>query len=182
MAFLQQSEPSPSLTVKLGNLKRRPFVATGYDPNDRNNDGRVDNRDLPHRQGVTTERVVHAAPDPGLTKEVRKDAYERGRADERARHKRSPLLTFLIALAAIFGLAVIGLYIYNGGSFTETGRDLDQVTNRAQQEAAQASREVADEAGEGLQDVGRRVEQEGEGAQPAPREAAQPAPAGTERR
>jgi hypothetical protein len=150
-------------------------VATGYDPNDRNHDGRVDNRDLPGRDvhgASTTERVVHATPDPGLTKEVRKDAYERGRADERSRHKRNPLLTFLIALAAIFGLAVIGLYIYNGGSFTETGRDLDQITNRAQQEAAQAGREVADEAGEGLQDVGRRVEQEGESGsarqQPAP--------------
>lgn len=142
-------------------------MASGYDPNDatrdRNHDGRVDSADRrPH------DRSVHAASDPGLTKEVRKDAYERGRADERARHKRNPLLTFLIALAAIFGLAVIGLYIYNGGSFTETGRDLDQVTNRAQQEAAEAGREVADETGEGLQDVGRRVEQEGEGAQPQP--------------
>ena len=148
-------------------------MATGNDPHDanrdRNHDGRVDAADR-----TSHDRGAHAAPDPGLTKEVRKDAYERGRADERARHKRNPLLTFLIALAAIFGLAVIGLYIYNGGSFTETGRDLDQVTNRAQQEAAEASREVADEAGEGLQDVGRRVEQEGEaGQQPAPREGAQ---------
>ena len=137
-------------------------MAVGHDPHDRNHDGRVDARD----------RVAPAA-DPGITKEIRKDAYERGRADERSRHKRNPLLTFLIALAAVFGLAVIALYIYNGGSFTETGRDLDQVTDRAQEEAAETSREVADEAGEGLQDVGRRVEQQGEGAQqPAP----QPAP------
>ena len=150
-------------------------MATGYDPNDRNHDGRVDNRDL--HGASTTERVVHTAPDPGLTKEVRKDAYERGRADERARHKRNPLLTFLIALAAIFGLAVIGLYIYNGGSFTETGRDLDRMTNRAQEEAAEASREVADEAGEGLQDVGRRVEQEGEAGSAPQQPAPAPAPA-----
>ncbi|MBW3559997.1 MAG: hypothetical protein KY446_01190 [Proteobacteria bacterium] len=134
-------------------------MATGYDPKDarrdRNHDGHVDAADR-----TSHERVAH---EPGLTKEVRKDAYERGRADERARHKRSPLLTLLIALAAVFGLAVIGLYIYNGGSFTETGRDLDQVTNRAQQEAAEVSREVADEAGEGLQDAGRQMEQAGEG-------------------
>ena len=151
-------------------------MATGYDPHDasrdRNHDGRVDAADR-----TTHERVVHTSPDPGLTKEVRKDAYERGRADERSRHKRSPLLTFLIALAAIVGLAVTGLYIYNRGSGVETGRDIDQLTNRAQQEAVEASREVADEAGEGLQDVGRRVEQEGEAGQPQ----SQPQPAPQQR-
>lgn len=158
-------------------------MSTGYDPNDArrrdlNHDGRVDaderrideQRHDSHVHGlartdevVRHDRVVPAA-DPTVTKEIRRDAYERGRADERSLHKRNPLLTLLIALAAVFGLAVIGLYIYNGGSFTETGRDLDQATTRAAQEAEQVGREVADETGEALQDGGRRVEQVGEAA------------------
>ena len=161
-------------------------MATGYDPKDstrrdldRDNDGRADATEHDRHHRGAHDRVVHTAPDPGLTKEVRRDAYERGRADERSRHKRNPLLTFLIALAAVFGLAVIGLYIYNGGSFTETGRDLDAVTATAAEEAAEAGREVADEAGEGLQDVGRRVEQEGEGSAPP---ASTPTPAPTPER
>ena len=114
------------------------------------------------------DRVVHQpVVDPVITKEVRRDAYERGRQDERSRHKRNPLLTLLIAIAAIFGLAVIGLYIYNGGSFTETGRDLDSLTARGAEEAREAGAEGADEAGEGLEDVGRRLEQEGEAASPS---------------
>ena len=140
---------------------------------DHDHDGHPDRVRTDH----VTERVVPAA-DPGITKEIRRDAYERGRQDERSRHKRNPLLTLLIAIAALFGLAVIGLYIYNGGSFTETGRDLDQATQRTAEEAREASREVADEAGEGLQDVGRRVEQEGEsGAAPAASPAGEPRPA-----
>ena len=113
------------------------------------------------------DRVVPAA-DPGVTKEIRRDAYERGRQDERSRHKRNPILTLLIAIAAVFGLFVIGLYIYNGGSWTRTGQTLDTVTERTAEEAREVGAEVADETGEGLQDVGRRVEQEGEGGGAAP--------------
>jgi type VI protein secretion system component VasK len=144
-------------------------MAIGHD---RNHDGRVDARDgVVHGTSSTDrvggERVVHTT-DPSLTKEVRRDAYERGRSDERSRHKRNPLLTFLIALAAVLGLAVTALFIYNGGSFTEAGRDLDQVTGRAAQEAREVGAEVADEAGEAMQDTGRRVEQTGESAQQQP--------------
>lgn len=121
---------------------------------DADHDGVPDNRDP----------VVRTAPgaDPGITREVRRDAYERGRSDERSRHKRNPLLSILIAIAAVFGIAVFALYIYNGGSFTETGRDLDTVVGRAGEEAQEASREVADETGEALQDGGRQLEQVGE--------------------
>jgi hypothetical protein len=144
---------------------------------DHDHDGHPDRVRTDGAHGVHGgERVVHQpVVDPAITKEVRRDAYERGRQDERSRHKRNPLLTLLIAIAAIFGLVVIGLYIYNGGSFTETGRDLDAVTARGAQEAREAGAEVADEAGEGLQDVGRRVEREGEGAAP-PASEPQPAP------
>ena len=137
---------------------------------DHDHDGHPDRVRTDGAHGASTERVAaQPVADPAITKEIRRDAYERGRQDERSRHKRNPLLTLLIAIAAIFGLAVLGLYIYNGGSFTETGRDLDAVTARGAEEAREAGAEVADEAGEGLQDVGRRVEQEGESAAPAAR-------------
>lgn len=147
----------------------------GYDKNDPNSTRDVD------RDGVPDNRdpVVHQpAVDPGVTREVRKDAYERGRADERSKHKRNPLLTILIALAAVFGLGVLGLYIYNGGSFTKTGEDLEAVEGRIATEAREAGREVADETGEALQDGGRELEAVGEGGSAGPPEPApaQPAP------
>ena len=137
---------------------------------DHDHDGHPDRvrTDRVHGTSTTDRVVTQPGVDPSVAKDIRRDAYERGRADERSRHKRNPLLTLLIAVAAVFGLAVIGLYIYNGGSFTETGRDLDAVTERAQDEAAQVGAEVADEAGEAMQDTGRVVEQRGEQArQPA---------------
>jgi hypothetical protein len=113
------------------------------------------------------ERVVHQpVADPALSKEIRRDAYERGRQDERSRHKSHPFLMLLLLIAALFGAAVLGLYAYKGGSFTRAGQTLDSVTARGAEEAREAGAEVADEAGEGLQDVGRRVEQEGEAASP----------------
>jgi hypothetical protein len=150
-------------------------MAIGHD---RNHDGKVDARDGVHgvssTDRVVTDRTVHTGADPALTREVRKDAYERGRADERSKHKRNPLLTFLIILAAAVGLVVTVLAIQQG-SFSGAGRVLDQEAREVREVAGQAGAEVADEAGEAMQDTGRRVEQTGESAQQqtAP---AQPAP------
>lgn len=157
-------------------------MAIGHD---RNHDGKVDARDgVVHETSTTdrvgTERVVHTN-DPGLTKEVRRDAYERGRADERSRHKRNPLLTFLIVLAAAVGLVVTFLAIQQG-SFSGAGRVIDQEAREAREIAGQAGAEVVDETGEALQDTGRRVEETGENAQqPAQPRQAQPQPQPAER-
>jgi hypothetical protein len=149
-------------------------MAIGHDHNDpardRNHDGRVDSADRATHERVTHERVVHA-PDPTLTKEVRRDAYERGRADERSRHKRNPLLTFLIVLAAAIGLVVTFLAVREGG-FSGAGQVIDREAQEAAELAKRQGAEVADEAGEGLQDAGRRVEREGEAAQRPAREQA----------
>jgi hypothetical protein len=147
---------------------------------DHDHDGHPDRVRTDARE-VHTERVVtQPVADPAITKEIRRDAYERGRQDERSRHKSHPFLMLLLLIAALFGAAVLGLYIYKGGSFTRAGQTLDSVTARGAEQAREAGAEVADEAGEGLQDVGRRVEQEGEtaagGGQPAP------SPATAERR
>ena len=145
--------------------------------------------DNPHTTHPTTagDGSVHhvtnthtpSAVDARVAEQIRKDAYKAGVADERARHKRNPLLTILIALLAVVGLAVVALAIWRG-SFSEAGRDLDSATQDVAEDARGVGREVVDETGEGLQDAGRTIEQRGEQAQGQPAapagSAAQPAP------
>ena len=134
-----------------------------------------------HVDPATGERTVTTVDTQSL-EEVRRDAYQRGVADERARHKRNPLVSILIALCAVLGVAVIALAIWKG-SFSGAGRTLDQTAGEAADQARVAGREVADESGEALQDAGRNLEVRGEGAQaqqpgqPATQSAAQPQPA-----
>ena len=134
---------------------------------------------------VTGDRTVHhvtdthsghvtAGMDPKLAEQIRKDAYKAGVADEAARHKRNPLLSILIALAAVLGLAVIVLYFVNGRSFSGAGATLDDAAGVAEDRAAEVGREVADETGEGLQDAGRTIEDRA--AQPPSGSAAPPPP------
>jgi hypothetical protein len=134
--------------------------------------------------GAPTDSTVHhvthtntpAGIDARVAEQIRKDAYKAGVSDEKARHKRNPIITVLIALLAVFGLVALVLWAVNGFSFTRGGEVLDRTADRAEDRAAAASREVADEAGEGLQDLGRTVEQKGEQGQAAP-PPAQPGPA-----
>jgi hypothetical protein len=114
--------------------------------------------------------------DSKTLEDVRRDAYQRGVADERARHKRNPLVSILIALCALLGIAVVALAVWKG-SFSGAGQTLDQTAGQAAQEAKEAGREVADESGEALQDAGRNLEVRGEGAQQQ-QPAGQPAPQG----
>jgi hypothetical protein len=137
---------------------------------DRNHDGRVD-----HRDAVTPPHA--GAP---VTQEIRRDAYERGRSDERSRRRKGGmprLLTFLLILAAVIGIVVTVLAIREG-SFSGAGRTLDSGISDVGEDVAQVGREVADETGEALQDGGRAVERVGEagGEEQAPAAPAQPAP------
>jgi hypothetical protein len=142
-----------------------------------------------HVDPVTGERTVTTVDTRSL-EDVRRDAYQRGVADERARHKRNPLVSILIALCAVLGIAVIGLAIWKG-SFSGAGQTLDQTADQAADQARVAGREVADESGEALQDAGRNLEVRGEGAQaqqagqpaaqPGAQPQTQPAPAGEAR-
>ena len=128
-----------------------------------------------HVDPVTGERTVTTV-DARSLEEVRRDAYQRGVADERARHKRNPLVTILIALCAVLGVAVIALAIWKG-SFSGAGETLDQGRDRVAEEARTAASEVADETGEAMQDTGRTLETRGETAQGTPQapSTAQPA-------
>jgi hypothetical protein len=120
--------------------------------------------------------------DAKALEDVRRDAHARGVAEERARHKRNPLVTILIALCAVLGIAVIALAVWKG-SFSGAGETLDKTAGQAAEQARAGANEVADETGEALQDGGRTLESRGEAGQggstaPAPAPApAQPAPA-----
>ena len=135
------------------------------------------NPDGTHATHVTTPGGVDAR----TAEQIRQDAYRAGVADERARHKRNPLLSILIALLAVLGIAVVALAIWRG-SFTGAGRTLDSATQDVAEDAKQVGAEVVDEAGEGMQDAGRTIERRGENAGAAPAGApaqsppAQPAP------
>ena len=139
-----------------------------------------------HTTTATTPVTPVAGVDSRVAEEIRRDAYRAGVADEKARHKRNPLVTILIALLAVLGLVIIVLYFVNGRSFSGAGQRLDAAASSAQDDVAAAGREVVDETGEGLQDAGRVIEQQGEGtagtptpgaATPAAPAGAQPAPA-----
>ena len=134
-----------------------------------------------HVDPVTGERTVAPAGnlstiDAKALEDVRRDAHARGVAEERARHKRNPLVTLLIALCAVLGIAVIALAVWKG-SFSGAGETLDQTAGQAAEQARAGANEVADETGEALQDGGRNLESRGEAAQGQPAGQQPPAPA-----
>jgi hypothetical protein len=110
-------------------------------------------------------KVVHADVDErALISEhdaAVRQAYERGRRDERSRgprHRGSPFLTTVLVLAACAGAFVIYLGV-SQGSFANGGQAIDQNLANAKAQAAQASRNVAARAGDALQNAGQKLKQ-----------------------
>src|SRR4051794_29074195 len=95
------------------------------------------------------------APD-ALDKADLRQAYERGRRDERAARKRHPLLMTLTFVAAVFGVALIALAAVHG-SFGRAGQVVDRQLNVAAGKAQPAMREAATNAGQSLHDAGQSV-------------------------
>jgi hypothetical protein len=75
----------------------------------------------------------HAAPAPA---EIRA-AYERGRRDERARRRRSPIMALAVGSAALVGGAALALAALEG-SFANGGAIMDEQVSKAAQQAGQA--------------------------------------------
>jgi hypothetical protein len=85
-----------------------------------------------------------------------REAYERGRRDERATKRRHPIfMTFLFITAAI-GVVLLGLAAING-SFTRAGGVVDQNLAIAANRAEPAVRDAATDAGQSLRDAGQSV-------------------------
>jgi hypothetical protein len=92
-----------------------------------------------------------------------RQAYDRGRRDERARRPRrhgSPFLTLIVLLAAAAGVGAIYLGVHEG-SFSQGGQQVDQKIAGLTQPAQQATRNAADRAGDALQNAGQRIKHAG---------------------
>lgn len=87
-----------------------------------------------------------------------REAYDRGRRDERASRKRHPIFMTLLFLAAAVGVALLVLAVVNG-SFGEAGRVADQSLATAADQAEPVVRDAASDANRAVQnattDVGR---------------------------
>lgn len=99
--------------------------------------------------------------EPGAFEAELRDAYRRGRRDERRRHRRSPLITAgLVAVAAIG--AVILFYAAREGSFAQGGHLVDarlaHVTGEVVPSAVNAA---AGQTGSALQAAGQRLKDKG---------------------
>lgn len=85
-----------------------------------------------------------------------REAYERGRRDERASRKRHPVLMTFTFIAAIVGVVLLALAAVNG-SFTSAGGVVDKNLNVAANRAEPVVRDAASSAGEGLRNAGDQV-------------------------
>jgi hypothetical protein len=88
--------------------------------------------------------------------EVRADvrqAYERGRRDERASRRRHPIFMTITFAAAICGVALLALAAVNG-SFGAGGEVADQNLSAAVDRAEPQVRDAASQAGQSLHDAG----------------------------
>jgi hypothetical protein len=88
-----------------------------------------------------------------LDKADLREAYERGRRDERAGRKRRPLVMGATFLLALVGLVVLAMAAVTG-SFTRAGGLVDQQLNVAADRAAPAVRQAASDAGRNLRQAG----------------------------
>lgn len=88
-----------------------------------------------------------------------REAYERGRRDERSTRKRHPVLMTFTFIAAAVGLALMALAAFNG-SFTRAGDVVDQNLSVAANRAEPAVRDAAADAGQALRDAGQSAKTE----------------------
>jgi hypothetical protein len=91
------------------------------------------------------------APD-ALDKADLRQAYERGRRDERAARRRRPLLMTITFALALVGLALLVLAAVNG-SFGRAGGIVDEKLNVAAERAGPAVDQAAGAAGQKLRDA-----------------------------
>jgi len=103
--------------------------------------------------------------DPIDPREVQADireAYERGRKDERASRRRHPIAMTLTIVAAIVGVVLLALAAING-SFAGGGSVADQNLNAAVNKAEPQVRDAASQAGQSLRDAGAAAKAKADG-------------------
>jgi hypothetical protein len=102
---------------------------------------------------------------PGVAAEVARterevrEAYRRGRLDEKAKRKRHPVsMSIGIALAAV-GAIALAVAIVNGGSFTRGGQVMDQNIQSAAQQAQPVAQRAASDASQAVSHAGSDLRQ-----------------------
>jgi hypothetical protein len=133
--------------LEQGNIERSfPMVGARLDPDDRTASlSRAEQLDLKEVQADVRE------------------AYERGRRDERASRRRHPVLMTLTFAAAACGVALLALAAVNG-SFSGGGAVADQNLNAAVTKAEPQVRDAASQAGQSLRDAGVKAKAKVDGA------------------
>jgi len=110
---------------------------------------------------VQGQRDAHAADRSVLNERnsAVRQAYDRGRRDERARARPRRhgfgLFGLVVLAAAVIGAGAVYLGV-SQGSFTRGGQVVDQKLDSA----AQPARNAADRAGDALENAGQRIKQQ----------------------
>jgi hypothetical protein len=94
-----------------------------------------------------------------------RQAYERGRLDERARRRRHPIMMTLTFLAAAVGAAVLAMAAKEG-SFARGGVVVDQGLSQAADRAEPVVRDAGANASQALHEAGRKVQDKTTAAAP----------------
>jgi hypothetical protein len=102
-------------------------------------EGRADEHSKLQRTGVVSDRAAT-------------DAYDRGRHDERLRHRGSPVLGLITLVLVVIGLGVVFLAIRTG-SFSNAGATIDNMIQTPVHRAA-------DKAGTALETAGQDIKNE----------------------
>jgi|GEM_PF-876856 len=99
-------------------------------------------------------------------KEARADireAYDRGRKDERASRRRHPIFMTFLFVAAICGVVLVALAAVSG-SFSRGGDVADQSLQSAVNTAEPQVRDAASQAGQSLRDAGQAAKAKADNA------------------
>jgi hypothetical protein len=107
---------------------------------------------------MVVARVDSNAASDELDRADLRDAYERGRRDERASRRRHPVAMTLTVAAALVGVVLLMLAAVNG-SFSRAGQVVDEKLNIAVTKAEPRMRDAATQAGQSLRDAGQSVRQ-----------------------
>ncbi|MEO8925622.1 MAG: hypothetical protein ABI306_00525 [Caulobacteraceae bacterium] len=122
-------------------FRGRTVVAEGGDGLAAYKEGRADER-AGVEHDVTAVRVDRGAIN---------DAYDRGRREERLRHRGSPFLALITAILVILALAVLILAVRTG-SFAGAGAVLDNLVRGPVQGAADTTGNALQNAGQTVKD------------------------------
>jgi hypothetical protein len=102
-----------------------------------------------------------AVDDHAVAKDLR-EAYERGRRDERGARKRHPVMVTLTVVAAVVGVGALALAAMNG-SFGRAGGVVDDNLATAVTQAQPKVQDAASQAAKSLKDAGAAAKAKADG-------------------